>query len=202
MKNPSAVALGSIKSKKKAKASKENGKRGGRPKLYKIPLTQGKYALVDDIDFEYFSQFKWCMMKNRRNFYAMRTFPRQGGGWTSQYLHRVILGRKLGRPLVKGDQVDHKNHDSLCNIRENLRLATGAQNSMNRRQKLNSSSKYLGVSLRYESNRLKKWKAMIKANGKPKFLGYFSEEKDAAISYDKAARIYHGEFANPNFNLK
>lgn len=32
MKNPAAVALGSIKSEKKAKASRENGKKGGRPK--------------------------------------------------------------------------------------------------------------------------------------------------------------------------
>lgn len=31
MKNPAAVALGSIKSEKKAKSSRENGKRGGRP---------------------------------------------------------------------------------------------------------------------------------------------------------------------------
>lgn len=31
-KNPSAVALGSIKTKKKAKASRKNGKLGGRPK--------------------------------------------------------------------------------------------------------------------------------------------------------------------------
>lgn len=31
-KNPAAVALGSIRSKKKAEASRENGKKGGRPK--------------------------------------------------------------------------------------------------------------------------------------------------------------------------
>ena len=31
-KNPAAVALGSIKSEKKATASRENGKKGGRPK--------------------------------------------------------------------------------------------------------------------------------------------------------------------------
>jgi len=31
-KNPAAVALGSIRSEKKAKAARENGKLGGRPK--------------------------------------------------------------------------------------------------------------------------------------------------------------------------
>lgn len=31
-KSPAAVALGSIKSEKKAKSSRENGKKGGRPK--------------------------------------------------------------------------------------------------------------------------------------------------------------------------
>lgn len=36
MKNKAAVALGSIKSMKKAKASRENGKKGGRPKLLSL----------------------------------------------------------------------------------------------------------------------------------------------------------------------
>lgn len=34
-KNPAAVALGSIKTKKKAQAARENGKKGGRPKKIK-----------------------------------------------------------------------------------------------------------------------------------------------------------------------
>jgi hypothetical protein len=36
-KNPAAVALGSIKSKKKAKSSRKNGKLGGRPKKRATP---------------------------------------------------------------------------------------------------------------------------------------------------------------------
>jgi len=41
-KNPAAVALGSIKSKKKAKSSKENGKLGGRPKTKIVTIEGGK----------------------------------------------------------------------------------------------------------------------------------------------------------------
>lgn len=39
-KNPAAVALGSIKSEKKARAARENGKRGGYPKG--LPRRNGK----------------------------------------------------------------------------------------------------------------------------------------------------------------
>lgn len=40
LKNKYAVALGSIKSEKKAKASRENGKKGGRPK--KLVIKENK----------------------------------------------------------------------------------------------------------------------------------------------------------------
>jgi hypothetical protein len=46
IKNPSAVSLGSIKTKKKAKASRENGKKGGRPKKYKCNKCKDKVGEV------------------------------------------------------------------------------------------------------------------------------------------------------------
>ncbi len=47
MKNPNAVALGSIKTKKKAKASRENGKKGGRPKITILCPVHGKTRCVN-----------------------------------------------------------------------------------------------------------------------------------------------------------
>ncbi len=47
-KNPAAVALGSIKSKKKAKSSKENGKKGGRPK--KLNKTNMSHKANDEYE--------------------------------------------------------------------------------------------------------------------------------------------------------
>jgi hypothetical protein len=45
-KNPSAVALGSIKTKKKAESSRLNGKKGGRPKMIAIFVSAETHALI------------------------------------------------------------------------------------------------------------------------------------------------------------
>lgn len=46
IKNPAAVALGSMKSKKKAAASRRNGKLGGRPKLTDLQRQRASNGFV------------------------------------------------------------------------------------------------------------------------------------------------------------
>ena len=44
-----------------------------------------------------------------------------------------------------------------------------------------------------------KWRASIHIGNKLKFLGYFEDEKKAAVAYDTAAKEHRGEYAFLNF---
>ncbi len=96
-------------------------------------------------------------------------------------------------------QVDHINGNGLDNRKCNLRLATAAQNSRNRRRTGGRSSRYKGVSFIKSKHR---YVAEITFNGRRMSLGHFKSEIEAACAYDKAAKKYHKEFAALNFPSK
>jgi hypothetical protein len=89
-------------------------------------------------------------------------------------------------------EVDHKNHCADDNRWINLRPATRAQNTENRRRwRDKKSSLPLGVCHSYGG----KFKAGINKNGKYHHLGTFSTPEAASIAYQAAARELFGEFA-------
>jgi hypothetical protein len=107
-------------------------------------------------------------------------------------MHRFILG--ITNPKIK---VDHRNRYELDNRRTNLRIPTNSQNGANANKcRHRTSSRFKGVSWH---KRLRKWCAHIGVNRGLIHLGYFTNELDAARSYDAAAREHFGEFAK--FNL-
>lgn len=151
----------------------------------KIPLTQGKFAIVDDCDFHWLSQIKWQFQKSG---YAIGVLFGRRKTLKKVYMHRLIL---LAPDTV---EVDHKNHNGLDNRRKNLRTATRKQQNANKR-KFSGTSIYKGVNLRRDKL---KWCAQIKSNGKAKYLGSFDTEEEAARVYNEYAAEEFGEFAHLN----
>lgn len=135
--------------------------------MKKIPLTQGKYALVDDEDYDSLVKYKWCAVKRGKKYYAGR---RHGNKFV--YLHQELLGK------YPGLEIDHINGNSLDNWRSNLRLVTHRQNMQNRWHR--RYSKYPGVSWDKTN---KKWIAWIWIGGKHRFLGRYDEEEQAFLAY-------------------
>lgn len=152
-----------------------------------IPLTQGKFTQVDDEDYDYLMQWKWYADKRNSTYYA-KTTQMISGKKHYIFMHRVILD--ILNSKLHGD---HKDRDGLNNQRSNLRIATRSQNAINRTKRLNTSSKYIGV-IAYNN----KWVARLRKNQKTIYQATFSNEKEAALAYNKEALKYYGEFANLN----
>lgn len=162
--------------------------------MKEISLTQDKVALVDDIDYDWLSQWKWCAVKmNKGNFYAVRSSPMKNGKHYSIPMAREILGLEYGDKR----QADHSNHNTLDNCRANIRICTSQQNNFNRNISPKQTSKFKGV---YWDKRDKKWIARIYINRRRKILGYWDMEEVAALAYDMVAIREFGEFACLNFN--
>jgi hypothetical protein len=120
---------------------------------------------------------------------------RQGRIFGVSYLaHRVIWAIQTGE--TPSAEIDHINGIKDDNRWSNLRAATHAQNMRNIKSRIGSTSIFLGVHWRKDC---KKWAAAIRYDGHLQHLGYFSNETDAAIAYDKAAMKHFGDFARQNF---
>jgi len=159
--------------------------------MKQIPLTRNQFAIVDDADYDWLNQWKWCVTGTSGSFYAVRNSPKKKGISHQIFMHREILGLEY----KDGRKADHSNHNTLDNRRENLRDCTHQQNLMNQKLQKNKTSKYKGVC--WDKSR-KKWTAYLKIKGERKNLGRFNAEKQAALAYNNAAKKYHGDFAYLN----
>lgn len=146
--------------------------------IVRIPLTRGKQAIIDASDLHLVRPHIWRALKSKGSWYAIT-----GDGL---YLHQLIMGSREG--------TDHRDRDGLNNRRANLRPCSQQENSRNRSFRKHSS-RYKGVSWNARRN---KWEAHIGHRGKVLWIGNYDVEEDAAVFYNVAAQLFHGEFASLN----
>jgi len=152
--------------------------------MKQIPLNHGKFALVDDSDYEWLMQWKWFFEQG----YARRNNLANLAGEPLR-MHRLILGDKLKPGMV----CDHINRDKLDNRRENLRVCTRAENCQNRTKSKGTTSIYLGVTFQKG-----KWVTSLHVGREATYVGSFTSEVDAAIAYNRASLAANRAFATLN----
>jgi hypothetical protein len=156
-----------------------------------IPLTKGRDALVDDLDYPWLSQLRWCYSSDG---YAVNYYRDEYGKYHRRSMQRMIMARMLEQFVPTDLQVDHINHNRIDNRRENLRLATRSQNQAYKKLQVNNSTGYKGVIWHNG-----KWEVRIRYQGRKLYLGRYGDPIQAAMIYDGAARLLYQEFAGINF---
>ncbi len=152
--------------------------------IRRIPLTRGKFALVDAANFEWLKQHHWSC-RGGGNPYAAR-FEKGKIVW----MHREIMHTPEGMVC---DHIDGNGVNNLC---ANLRNCTRADNVHNLSKAAHGSSIYKGV---FRIKGTDKWAAKICHQGHRYWLGTFDEEAQAARAYDRKAVELFGEYARLNF---
>lgn len=158
-----------------------------------IPLSKtgknaGKYvALIDDCDAD-LAEMNWCARKDRDVVYPRRTINKT----RTEYLHKVIAIRMFGE-IPENKLVDHIDNNPLNCCRDNLRLASYAENAHNVRRHKDNQSGYKGVSW---NKNAQKWMAQICFDNRKIHLGLFDTSEKAHKAWRTKALELQGEFFN------
>jgi len=154
-----------------------------------VPLSRGKFAIIDIEDRDSVLRHNWFAVKHKNTFYTKRNGRDSNRNKKMYYMHREILKATCG-------MVDHINGNGLDNRKCNLRVCNNRQNQQNRRPQRLSTSQYKGVNWDSINSQ---WKSRICFNGKQIHIGRFDSEQEAARAYDIKAKELFGEFARLNF---
>lgn len=140
-----------------------------------LPVSKGKYfTIIDKSDYHLIEGKNLSITPNG---YITFTFKKK-----RILLHRLIMD------APDGMVVDHRNHDTKDNRRENLRLCTHAENGKNKRP--SGLRKYKGVTKQANG-----YACLMNIKKKFTHLGTYDTPEEAALAYNRKATELFGEFA-------
>jgi hypothetical protein len=166
-------------------------------------FVDGMKVLFDEEDLPIFENGKkWCpvLIKGRRHYLMQAGYKTVGGRRKPFpiYFHRVIMGAS------RGQVVDHINHDSLDNRKENLRCVTPSINASNRASYKNSlSGGYRWVYPSYAGSFYARFcfqGRTINITGRSIFPDRrpFCSAKESSTYAELFARVIMGDFYHPD----
>ena len=141
----------------------------------------GEEFYFDLEDYGKIKDYCWCMSDKKKYVSNSRFGIR---------MHRLIMGCN-DKNLV----VDHINHITYDNRKENLRICTSSQNGMNKSRPNNNTSGYVGIT--YDSSE-NKWRARLSIGGKTINIGRFEKIEEAVRARKEAEEEYFGEYSYNN----
>lgn len=142
-------------------------------------------VVVSDDRWHDVTQFSWSKDVKKNNYMNNNKV----------YLHRYLTNAQKGQIA---DHVNDRTNDVSNHTNENLRIATGSENSHNKKKKSNGTSQYKGVSFFKIKKDSKKWRARVTKDGREYSGGYYETEIQAAKAYNAKAIELYGDHANLN----
>ena len=192
--NPTVVDLNSLRSGntascgclQKQRVSEANSKANEYNLTGEIGIgytSNGEQFLFDKEDYKLIKNYCWCI---NEGYVAAK--ERSTGKYIR--LHSLIMHPG------KNEVVDHINHDTRNNCKNNLRICSQANNAKNTSRKKNNTSGISGVTWHKQRN---KWQANINVSGRRIHLGVFTSKADAIRTRVKAELEFYKEYA-PTYN--
>ena len=149
-----------------------------------IYTRKGEEIFVDDEDYEWLNQYNWYSSQG----YATRATSRK-----DSVKRKYILMHREITNAPKGMVIDHKDHKTMNNQKENLRICTHKENAMNKKIAKSNNSGYPGV---YWSESQGRWIVRIGLDRGTIRIGTYMDWEDAVRARQDAEIKYFGEFKN------
>lgn len=156
----------------------------------KTRKNENVFIIMDDEDYDIFSKYKIHVRNTtyRKDLSFYKYFGvsyKYKNPYNTQLLHRLIMC-----VWDKNLFVDHINHNTLDNRKDNLRVCTKSENNRNRSHPNN----FLGIKrIKYKDTFY--YLAQIRHNGKRFYSKTVKTEKEAAILYNEMAVKMHKDYA-------
>ena len=172
---------------------------GGADGIVEVP---GGKLRVDPDDLLAVADRLWYPQEDPVHLVWWASKESRGGKDLSVYLGRFVLGLH-GIALTEKQAVLHVNGDRgdarLNNLRV-LNLGTANHRRTVPKRGGDSESRFIGVSqIVRKGEPTGRWFAKISDDWNTIRLGTYDTEEDAALAYDRAAKMMHGEWANLNY---